>query len=169
MRSPSESTDEVARLREEVAFWKSEKERHRERVRELSLQVYRLQTNKQGENTMKVRISKTFDFDAAHRLPNVPEGHKCGRMHGHTYRVEVMLEGEPDHRGFVVDYAEIAEAWKPIEHVLDHHTLNDVPGLENPTTEILAPWILERFSRSLPETVGVRVFESSTTYCEVWR
>jgi 6-pyruvoyltetrahydropterin/6-carboxytetrahydropterin synthase len=87
-------------------------------------------------------------------------------MHGHTYRVEVILEGEPDHRGMVVDYSEIAAAWMPVENVLDHRILNDVPGLENPTTELLAPWILERFVCCLPCTVAVRVYESSTTWCE---
>jgi 6-pyruvoyltetrahydropterin/6-carboxytetrahydropterin synthase len=118
---------------------------------------------------MRVRIAKAFDFDAAHWLPHVPDGHKCKRMHGHTYRVEVLLEGEPDERGFVVDYAEIAAAWQPIHDVIDHRLLNEVDGLENPTTEVLAPWILERFVRSLPQTVAVRVYESSTTYCEARR
>lgn len=115
---------------------------------------------------MKLRIAKTFDFDAAHWLPNVPEEHKCRRLHGHTYRVEVVCEGEPDERGFVCDYAEIAAAWAPMHEVLDHRELNLVPGLENPTTEVLAPWILERFARSLPCVALVRVYESSTTWCE---
>lgn len=114
---------------------------------------------------MTVTIAKTFDFDAAHYLPKVDPGHKCGRMHGHTYRVEVICEGEIDERGMVVDYAEIAVAWAPINQVLDHHTLNEIPGLENPTTEILAPWILDRLE-GLPCVVAVRVYESSTTYCE---
>jgi 6-pyruvoyltetrahydropterin/6-carboxytetrahydropterin synthase len=115
---------------------------------------------------MRVRISKTFDFDAAHFLPHVADGHKCKRMHGHTYRVEVLAEGEPDERGMVVDYAELAAAWAPIHDIIDHRTLNDVPGLENPTTEILAPWMLERFWRSVPQVVAVRVYESSSTWCE---
>lgn len=118
---------------------------------------------------MKVTIAKEFDFDAAHWLPNVPQGHKCGRLHGHTYRVQFELVGEPDSRGFVVDYAEIAEVWRPVEAELDHRLLNDVPGLENPTTEVLAPWILARLSKSLPQLVAVRVFESSTTWCEARR
>ena len=116
---------------------------------------------------MKVRIAKTFDFDAAHRLPFVADGHKCKRMHGHTYRVEVMVEGEPDDRGMVVDYAEIAAAWEPIHDAIDHRTLNEIPGLENPTTELLAPWILKRMASAVPRVVSVRVFESSTTWCEV--
>jgi 6-pyruvoyltetrahydropterin/6-carboxytetrahydropterin synthase len=118
---------------------------------------------------MKVQIAKLFDFDAAHFLPMVAEGHKCKRMHGHTYRVEVRAEGEPDGRGMVVDYAELAAAWAPIHAVLDHRVLNEVPGLENPTTEILAPWILERFARAIPEVRSVRVYESATTWCEAVR
>lgn len=118
---------------------------------------------------MKVTIAKQFDFDAAHWLPHVPDGHKCKRIHGHTYRVEVICEGELDHRGMVLDYAEIAAAWQPIHDVIDHRTLNDVPGLSNPTTEVLAPWLLERFVASVPQCVAVRVYESSTTYCEARR
>lgn len=114
-----------------------------------------------------VRIAKEFDFDAAHWLPHVAEDHKCRRMHGHTYRVLVACSGPLDERGFVVDYAEIAAAWAPMSAVLDHRILNEVPGLENPSTEVLAPWILERFVRALPCKVDfVRVYESATTYCE---
>ena len=116
-----------------------------------------------------VLICKQLDFDGAHFLPHVAEGHKCKRMHGHTYRVDVMLQGEPDERGMVLDYAEIAEAWKVTDTMLDHRTLNDVPGLENPTTEILAPWIMARIVASLPALVAVRVYESATTWCEVRR
>lgn len=116
---------------------------------------------------MKVRIAKEFDFDAAHWLPNVPEGHKCRRMHGHTYRVVVSLIGEPDARGMVVDYAEIAEAWAHVHSKVDHRVLNEVRGLENPTTEVLAPWIHEQLWGRLPAfDLQVRVYESSTTYCE---
>lgn len=114
-----------------------------------------------------VMISKTFDFDAAHRLPLLPVEHKCHRMHGHTYRVELILMGTPDARGMVRDYAEIAAAWAPINAMLDHHTLNDVDGLENPTTEVLAPFIASALIDALPELIKVRVYESSATWCEV--
>lgn len=118
---------------------------------------------------MKVRISKKFDFDAAHWLPSVPVEHKCRRLHGHTYVVEVICEGELDERGMVLDYAEIAEAWKErVDVFLDHRCLNEVRGLENPTTEVLAPWILARMQETLEHVVGVRVYESSTTWCEVF-
>lgn len=118
--------------------------------------------------TLKVTISKRFDFDAAHRLPNVDEHHKCYRMHGHTYAVEVILAGVPDERGMVADYSEISQAWQPIHDQIDHQILNTVTGLENPTTEVLAPWLWERFKRSRigAALVAVRVYESSTTWCE---
>ena len=116
---------------------------------------------------MKIRIAKMFDFDAAHFLPLVSDDHKCRRLHGHTYRVEVVCEGEPDGRGMVVDYAEIASAWAPIHADIDHRLLNDIPGLKNPTTENLAPWILRRVVSAVPQVVSVRVFESATTWCEV--
>lgn len=118
---------------------------------------------------IKVRIAKTFDFDAAHHLPRVHHDHKCHRMHGHTYRVEIVLEGEPDARGMVRDYEEIAIAWRCIHDLVDHRVLNDLPGLANPTTEILAPWIFGLMSKALPEVVLVRVYESATTWCEVGR
>lgn len=114
-----------------------------------------------------VTISKKFDFDAAHFLPNLPDGHKCKRLHGHTYLAELILRGEPDERGFVVDYAEIAAAWKPVEALLDHRLLNDIEGLETPSTEVLAPFIARMLLNSLPLLHAVRVYESSTTYCEV--
>lgn len=116
---------------------------------------------------MIVRISKTFDFDAAHFLPNVHATHKCRRMHGHTYRAEIILRGEVDERGFIVDYAEITEAWAPVHAMLDHRVLNDIKGLENPSTEILAPFIARMLLDSLPDLEAVRVYESTTTWCEV--
>ena len=120
---------------------------------------------------MIVRICKQFDFDAAHWLPHVCAGHKCGRLHGHTYRVDVILEGKPtDHEGWFLDYADITAAWTPIHGALDHRCLNEVTGLENPTTEVLTPWILRALNTGplAPFLVGVRVYESSTTWCEAW-
>lgn len=122
---------------------------------------------------MKTTISKRFDFDAAHRLPNVPEGHKCGRMHGHTYVVELVLSGvvEPDGPdGWFIDYAEIAKAWTPMHDKLDHRVLNEIKGLENPTTEMLCQWVWSRLITD--KRIGcflekVRIYESSTTWCEV--
>jgi len=119
--------------------------------------------------TQTLRISKTFDFDAAHWLPFVAKDHKCHRMHGHTYRCEIICAGELDARGMVVDYAEIANAWAPIHAAIDHRVLNEIDGLANPTTEVLAPWILAKVLPVLPCVVAVRVYESSSTYCEVCR
>lgn len=115
---------------------------------------------------MKVTIAKRFDFDAAHFLPHVPDGHKCKRMHGHTYCVEIVCHGEPDARGMVLDYAELADAWKALHDILDHSVLNEIVDLENPTTEVLAPWILRRLFTKLHGLASVKVFESSTTWCE---
>lgn len=114
-----------------------------------------------------ITISKTFDFDAAHRLPTLPATHKCHWLHGHTYRVELRLRGELDEHGMVVDYAHITAAWQPVHDALDHRYLNDVPGLETPTTEVLAGWICARLRVGLPALVAVRVYESSTTYAQV--
>lgn len=118
---------------------------------------------------MRFEIAKAFEFDAAHWLPLVADGHKCKRMHGHTYRVEVVCAGELDARGMVVDYAEIEAAWEPLAQRLDHRVLNDVAGLGNPTSEVLADWIAVSLAVSLPSLARVRVYESSSTWCEVCR
>ena len=116
----------------------------------------------------KVRIAKEFDFDAAHRLDRLPPEHKCHHLHGHTYRVVLTLEGVPGDIGFVVDYADIEKAWQPLHDILDHKYLNAIPGLEVPTTQVLVLWLWERLKAGeLGELLaGVRVYESSTTYCE---
>jgi 6-pyruvoyltetrahydropterin/6-carboxytetrahydropterin synthase len=113
-----------------------------------------------------VEIFKEFTFEAAHRLPHVPEGHKCRRLHGHSFRVEVRLAGPVDERaGWLVDFAEITAAWQPLHAVLDHHYLNEVPGLENPTSENLARWIWERLHGVLPCLAAVTVRETCTSGC----
>lgn len=121
---------------------------------------------------MPYRIAKTFDFDAAHQLPMMPEGHKCKRLHGHTYRVEISLVGELDARMMVADYAEIEAAWKPIHDILDHQNLDSVPELRGrSTTEVVAWFILTRMRSLSPElTVDrVRVYESSSTWAEAYK
>jgi len=112
-----------------------------------------------------IRIYKDFHFDAAHWLPGVPEGHKCHRMHGHTYRLRVWCRGPLDAAGMVVDYAVIDEKVRAVLALIDHYVLNDIPGLENPTTEVLAPWLFAQIARRLPETYMVEVAESATTGC----
>ena len=87
-------------------------------------------------------IFKSFTLEAAHRLPNVPPGHKCARLHGHSFRIELHVSGEPDpHAGWVMDFADLKAAFAPIYERLDHHYLNDIDGLENPTSERLAEWL----------------------------
>ena len=92
-----------------------------------------------GRTMTHTEIFREFTFEAAHRLPYVPEGHKCARLHGHSYRIEVRVGGEVGgETGWIVDFADISAAFKPLHAVLDHHYLNEVPGLENPTSENLA-------------------------------
>lgn len=112
---------------------------------------------------MPTRIAKSFAFDAAHRLPHVPSGHPCGRLHGHTYTVTVALEGEPDPAlGWLVDFGEIKAAAQPLVDRLDHTCLNEVPGLANPTAELLARWFYEALAPRLPGLVEVTVQETPT-------
>jgi 6-pyruvoyltetrahydropterin/6-carboxytetrahydropterin synthase len=110
-----------------------------------------------------MHIWKEFTFEAAHRLPLVPEGHKCGRLHGHSYRVEVHVEGPVREDGMVMDFAELKAAWRPLHNVLDHHYLNEVEGLENPTSELLAEWIWECLVPVLPDLAQIIVSETCTS------
>lgn len=113
-----------------------------------------------------MEISKTFQIEAAHRLPNVPAGHKCARMHGHSFRIGVHVSGPIDpHLGWVMDYADIKAAFAPLFEQLDHQCLNEVPGLENPTSERLAMWIWERLRPGLPALSRVEVHETCTSAC----
>jgi 6-pyruvoyltetrahydropterin/6-carboxytetrahydropterin synthase len=116
---------------------------------------------------MKVRLSKTFHFEAAHDLPTFPEAHKCRRLHGHSYRFTVIVEGEVDPaRGYLIDYGDIKNAAEPIVRRLDHYYLNQIEGLENPTSEVLARWIWDRLKPALPMLVKVIVHETCTSTCE---
>ena len=114
--------------------------------------------------TNTAEIYREFTFEAAHRLPNVPEGHKCARLHGHSYLAVVHVAGPiGDDTGWVRDFGEIKAAFKPLEEQLDHHYLNEVPGLENPTSEVLAKWIWERLVGVLPDLTEVRIRETCTS------
>lgn len=113
-----------------------------------------------------MEIFKEFTLEAAHRLPNVPAGHKCARLHGHSFRVRVDVRGEVDpHLGWVMDFSDIKAAFRPIHEQLDHNYLNDVAGLENPTSEVLARWIWERLLPRLPGLSQVMVRETCTSGC----
>ncbi len=112
-------------------------------------------------------IFKEFTIEAAHRLPNVPEHHKCRRLHGHSFRIVVHVAGEVDEgTGWVMDFADISEAFTPLHDVLDHRFLNDIPGLENPTSEVLARWVWDRLVDDLPGLSRVVVRETCTSGCE---
>jgi 6-pyruvoyltetrahydropterin/6-carboxytetrahydropterin synthase len=116
--------------------------------------------------TYSSEIYREFTFEAAHRLPNVPEGHKCARLHGHSYLAAVHVRGPVgDETGWVQDFGDIKAAFKPLEDQLDHHYLNEVPGLENPTSEVLAKWIWDRLIPHLPNLTEVRVRETCTSGC----
>ena len=111
-------------------------------------------------------VFKELRFEAAHRLPNVPAGHKCARLHGHSFRVTVHVEGPVgDETGWVVDFADLSAAFAPLHEQLDHRYLNDVPGLANPTSEVLARWIWDRLRPSLPGLCQVVVRETCTSGC----
>jgi 6-pyruvoyl tetrahydropterin synthase/QueD family protein len=111
-------------------------------------------------------IFKEFTFEAAHRLPFVAPDHKCHRLHGHSFRVEVHVGGEVDPRtGWILDFADIKAAFKPLHSVLDHNYLNEVPGLENPTSENLAAWIWEQLELTLPGLAMIVVRETCTSGC----
>lgn len=111
-------------------------------------------------------IYKDFTFEAAHRLPNVPEGHKCARLHGHSYHVRLALRGEvQENAGWVQDFGEISAAFRPIHAILDHSYLNEIVGLENPTSEILAKWIWQRIAPDLPLLAEVGIRETCTSGC----
>jgi len=111
-----------------------------------------------------VEIFKVFSLESAHRLPNVPAGHKCARIHGHSFRVEIHVRGALDeHLGWVMDFADVKAAFEPLFQRLDHHYLNDVPGLENPTSENLARWIWRELAPALPQLSKVVVHETCTS------
>jgi len=115
---------------------------------------------------MTTRLVKDIHFEAAHRLPRVPQGHKCGRLHGHSFKVQVEVEGEVDpETGWVIDYAEIAEAFRPLREALDHRYLNEIEGLENPTSENLAAWIWQRLLPRLPQLARLTISETCTARC----
>ncbi|MCW8883833.1 MAG: 6-carboxytetrahydropterin synthase QueD [Motiliproteus sp.] len=113
-----------------------------------------------------MEIYKEFTFEAAHLLPNVPAGHKCGRLHGHSFNVQIHIQGEVDpHTGWIMDFADLKAAFKPIYNRLDHYYLNDIEGLENPTSEVLAQWIWNELKPNLPELSKIVIKETCTSGC----
>lgn len=113
-----------------------------------------------------MKIFKDFNIEAAHRLPNVPEGHKCARLHGHSFAVRITVSGEVGNdTGWIMDFADIQSAFEPIYRQLDHYYLNDIDGLENPTSENIARWIWDRLQPRLPQLSEIQIRETCTSGC----
>lgn len=113
-----------------------------------------------------MELYRRFQIEAAHWLPNVPENHKCRRLHGHSFHIEVRVEGAiGEETGWVMDFSELKAAFQPLFEQLDHRCLNDVEGLENPTSENLAVWIFDRLQPSVPLLTEVSVAETCNAGC----
>ncbi|MBK6848947.1 MAG: 6-carboxytetrahydropterin synthase QueD [Proteobacteria bacterium] len=113
-----------------------------------------------------MEIFEEFTIEAAHRLPQVPAGHKCARLHGHSFRIALHVRGAVDETtGWVMDFAELNQAFAPLHEQLDHRLLNEVEGLENPTSEQLARWIWQRLKPALPGLSQIVLRETCTAGC----
>jgi 6-pyruvoyltetrahydropterin/6-carboxytetrahydropterin synthase len=116
---------------------------------------------------MNVRLVHEFRFEAAHRLPKVPEGHKCARLHGHSFKVELAIVGPVNPAtGWLLDFGDLHKIWEPTYDAVDHRYLNEVPGLENPTSEVLAKWLWDRLKPVLPMLDQVTLYETCDARCE---
>jgi 6-pyruvoyltetrahydropterin/6-carboxytetrahydropterin synthase len=115
---------------------------------------------------MKLELKQHFQIESARFLPHLPEGHPCQRMHGHSFKITLTLVGETDPKiGWVIDYHEISSKMKPLLSEVDHRVLNEVPGLENPTSETLCVWLFERARKLLPQLVKISISETADTEC----
>ena len=113
-----------------------------------------------------MELRKTFQFEAAHLLPGLPKSHKCRRLHGHSFQVEIVVKGELDPElGWVMDYADMTKLFRPIWEKLDHRFLNGIPGLQNPTSENISIWIWRKLKPRLPLLTEVIVAETCTAKC----
>jgi 6-pyruvoyltetrahydropterin/6-carboxytetrahydropterin synthase len=113
-----------------------------------------------------VELHRDVTFEAAHWLPNVPKDHKCRRLHGHSFRIRIEVRGPVDpHTGWLMDFADLKAAWAPLDAQLDHYCLNEIAGLENPTSEVLAKWIWDRLSSALPQLSAIQVHETCNSGC----
>jgi 6-pyruvoyltetrahydropterin/6-carboxytetrahydropterin synthase len=116
---------------------------------------------------MHVALTKQFHFEAAHALPTFPSGHKCRRLHGHSFRFDVVVAGDvPPEQGYLIDYGDIKAATDPIVALLDHYYLNEIDGLSNPTAENLSHWLWDKLKPRLPLLQSIKVYETCTSACE---
>jgi 6-pyruvoyltetrahydropterin/6-carboxytetrahydropterin synthase len=115
---------------------------------------------------MKVELVKEYRFEAAHRLPNVPAGHKCQRLHGHSFKFEIHVVGPVDDvSGWFIDYGVLDDVVNPLVARLDHHYMNEIEGLENPTSEVTAKWLFDRIKGKLPSLVAITFHETCDARC----
>ena len=118
---------------------------------------------------MRTEISRSFRIEAAHRLPGLPAEHKCARLHGHSFEITLVVGGELNAKlGWIIDFAEIDRAFEPILQALDHRYLNEVAGLDNPTSEVLAHWVFSHVSLPGAKLLAVTVAETCTARCTVY-
>jgi 6-pyruvoyltetrahydropterin/6-carboxytetrahydropterin synthase len=115
---------------------------------------------------MRVELVKEYRFEAAHRLPNVPAGHKCQRLHGHSFKFEIHVVGPVDaHSGWLIDFGVLDEVVAPLVAQLDHYYLNEIEGLENPTSEVTAKWLFDRIKPRIPELAAITLYETCDARC----
>lgn len=110
-------------------------------------------------------LRKSFTFESAHKLPKMPSGHKCARLHGHSFKMTVVVRGELNIAGLVIDYADIKAIAKPIVDRVDHQYLNEIPGLENPSSEVIAQWFYKQLKPVLPMLYQIVISETCTSEC----
>lgn len=114
-----------------------------------------------------VHLSKRYGFEAAHCLPKAPDGHKCRNLHGHSFKFDVEVRGQvPDETAWFMDYKDISKVVKPLVEELDHTYLNDIPGLEDGTSEVLARWLWKRLENNIQGLHRVTVYETDTSRCD---
>jgi 6-pyruvoyltetrahydropterin/6-carboxytetrahydropterin synthase len=115
---------------------------------------------------MRIELARDYHFEAAHRLPRLPATHKCARLHGHSFKFTVLLEGDVDERtGFLIDFGDVDKIVQPVVDRLDHYFLNEIEGLENPTSEVLSAWLWRRLRPELPVLRAITVAETCDARC----
>ena len=126
----------------------------------------RADTGASAPAALQVELSREYRFEAAHQLPKVPPGHRCSRLHGHSYKIEIMFRGPVDEKsGWLIDFYDLDHAVQPLVEALDHHLLNEVEGLENPTCERLCSWVWRRLAPALPQLAAVTIWETVDARC----